>query len=217
MQLLSKHPLTAPHTLSVSGGRHSHYGLKNHALVVDMGAFVDIAIDSENRTGRFGAGLRLAAFDSACKKHGLAVTAGTNPDTGIAGLTLGGGFGHLARRHGLSADNLISVTIVLTSGEVIRATADNQHADLLWACRGGGGNFGIVTEFEYKLYPRGDVISGACVFLTVSHTQRSAALSRGLHPTHSLASFLLCLFSAQIHRRSVGSAGVARLQSHRAS
>ena len=76
MKLLSAHPLPAPHSLSVSGGRHSHYGLKNHALVVDMSEFVSIHIDKEKMLGRFGSGLRLGAFDSACKKHGLATTAG---------------------------------------------------------------------------------------------------------------------------------------------
>jgi FAD/FMN-containing dehydrogenase len=159
-------PLPKPHSLSVAGGRHSHYGQKDHAIVIDMQKFDATIIDAEKKTGKFGAGLRLRAFDKACKAHGLAVTAGTNPDTGIAGLTLGGGFGHLCRRHGLSVDNLVSLRVVLASGEVVTATPDNEHADLLWACRGGGGNFGVVVEFEFRLHPRGDVLSGATVFLT---------------------------------------------------
>lgn len=148
----------------------------NHALVVDMSRFDSMHLDEAQRRGRFGAGVRLGAMDHFNQKHGLATTAGTNPDTGIAGLTLGGGFGHLARRHGLSVDNLLSIRAVLVSGEAVHATRDNEHADLLWACRGGGGNFGVVTEFEFQLHPRPQVISGATVFLTRTFTDVQGVL-----------------------------------------
>jgi hypothetical protein len=159
-------PLPAPHSLSISGGRHSHYGLPDHGVVLDMSSFVATDIDVASKTGRFGSGMKLDAFDYACKKVGLATTAGTNPDTGIAGLTLGGGFGHLVRRHGCTVDNLLGVRVVLASGEVVVATRENEHKDLLWACSGGGGNFGVITEFTFQLHTRGDVFAGATVFLS---------------------------------------------------
>ncbi len=103
------------------------------------------------------AGLGLGEFDSATQSNGLATTIGVNSDTGIAGLTLGGGFGRQGRKHGLACDNLIAPEIVLADGRMLRAST-TENADLLWGLRGGGGNFGIVTAFEYRLHPVGPML-----------------------------------------------------------
>lgn len=114
-----------------------------------------------------GPGIKLGEFDAACIKHGLATTAGTNPDTGIAGLTLNGGFGVAGRLHGLTIDNLLEVEVVLLDGSIVTANdaPDNAHRDLFWAVRGGGGNFGVVTRFRYRLYAQGRVLAHTAVHL----------------------------------------------------
>ncbi|TGR63698.1 FAD-binding oxidoreductase, partial [bacterium M00.F.Ca.ET.194.01.1.1] len=121
-------------------------------LVIDLSRMKRIAVDPERRIARAEAGLTLGEFDAATQAHGLATTMGVNSDTGIAGLTLGGGFGKLGRKHGLSCDNLIAAEIVTADGQLLRTSA-SEHPDLFWALRGGGGNFGIVTAFEYRLHP----------------------------------------------------------------
>ena len=142
--------------VAVRAGGHNIGGasLCDDGLVIDLSRMKQIEVDPTKRTARAQAGLNLGEFDVATQARGLATTMGVNADTGIAGLTLGGGFGKLGRKHGLSCDNLISAEIVTAEGRLLRVSA-TDHADLFWAIRGGGGNFGIVTSFEYRLFPVG--------------------------------------------------------------
>lgn len=149
--------------VAVRSGGHNVAGLSvcDDGLVIDLSRMKKIVVDPERRVARAEAGLTLAEFDAATQAHGLATTMGVNGDTGIAGLTLGGGFGKLGRKHGLSCDNLIAAEIVTADGRLLRASAD-AYPDLFWALRGGGGNFGIVTAFEYRLHPLGpDLLVGS--------------------------------------------------------
>jgi FAD/FMN-containing dehydrogenase len=144
---------------AVRAGGHNIAGASvcDGGLVIDLSRMKQIEVDPIRRTARAQAGLNLGEFDTATQAHGLATTMGVNADTGIAGLTLGGGFGKLGRKYGLSIDNLVSVEIVAADGRLLRASA-TEHQDLFWAVRGGGGNFGIVTSFEYRLYPVGPML-----------------------------------------------------------
>lgn len=152
--------------LAVRSGGHNVAGSSvcDGGLVVDLSRMKSIAVDVERRTARAGAGLTLGEFDAATQGFGLATTMGVNSDTGIAGLTLGGGFGKLGRRFGLACDNLLAAELVTADGRLVRAS-ETENADLFWGLRGGGGNFGIVTAFEYRLYPVGpNVLTGSVVF-----------------------------------------------------
>ena len=122
----------------------------------------DIVVDPVARTARAGGGVLWAEFDRATQAHGLATTGGTVADTGIAGLTLGGGIGYLMRRFGLAFDNLLSVEIVTADGQVRTASA-TEHPDLFWGVRGGGGNFGVVTALEYRLHEVGPTGLGGVI------------------------------------------------------
>jgi FAD/FMN-containing dehydrogenase len=149
--------------VAVRAGGHNIGGSStcDDGLVIDLSRMKQIEVDPIKRTARAEAGLNLGEFDTATQAHGLATTMGVNADTGIAGLTLGGGFGKLGRKHGLSCDNLISAKIVTAEGRLLHVSA-TEHADLFWAIRGGGGNFGIVTNFEYWLFPVGPkLLAGA--------------------------------------------------------
>jgi FAD/FMN-containing dehydrogenase len=142
--------------LAVRGGGH---GVAGHALcdggvVIDLSAMRAVEVDPAARTARAQGGCTLADVDGATQRHGLATPLGVVTRTGIAGLTLSGGMGWLRRLHGLSCDNLVSAQVVTADGRVLRAAAD-EHEDLFWALRGGGGNFGVVTSFEYRLHPVG--------------------------------------------------------------
>jgi FAD/FMN-containing dehydrogenase len=145
--------------VAVRAGGHNVGGASvcDGGIVIDLSRMKKIEVDPVTRTVRAQAGLNLGEFDAATQAHGLATTMGVNADTGIAGLTLGGGFGKLGRKYGLTVDNLISVEIVTVDGRLLRASA-SEHQDLFWAIRGGGGNFGIVTSFEYRLFPVGPVL-----------------------------------------------------------
>lgn len=145
--------------VAVRSGGHNIGGASvcDGGLVIDLSRMKHVEVDPVKRVVRAQAGLNLGEFDAATQAHGLATTMGINADTGIAGLTLGGGFGKLGRKHGLSCDNLVSAEIVTADGRMLRASA-TEHPDLYWAIRGGGGNFGIVTRFEYRLFPVGPIL-----------------------------------------------------------
>ena len=140
--------------VAVRAGGHSVTGacLCDDGVVIDVRGMTDIEIDAGRRVLRAGAGLTWAQLDRATQEHGLAVTGGRVSTTGVAGLTLGGGSGWLERRDGLACDNLIAVELVTADGRLVRASADH-HPDLLWAHRGAGGEFGVVTALELRLHP----------------------------------------------------------------
>lgn len=148
-------------TLSVHGGGHSVTGsaVCEAGLMIDLRGMKGIAIDPVSRTGRFEAGLNWGEFDAATAVHGLALTGGRNPTTGIAGLALGSGSGWLERKFGFVCDNLISAEVVTADGRKVSASA-SENADLFWGLRGGGGNFGVVTSFHFRLHPLPNPILG---------------------------------------------------------
>jgi hypothetical protein len=140
--------------VSIRGGGHNAGGLGvvDDGLVIDLSSFKDISVDPEARTIRVGGGCTWAEVDNAGHEHGLAVPAGTISTTGVAGLALGGGVGHLTRKCGLTIDNILSVDMILADGSAVTASAE-QNEDLYWAIRGGGGNFGVVTSFLFRAHP----------------------------------------------------------------
>jgi FAD/FMN-containing dehydrogenase len=147
--------------LSVRGGGHSVAGnaVRDGAVMLDLSGMKALRVDPEARTVRAEPGLTLGEFDRATQAFGLATTLGVVSVTGIAGLTLGGGLGWLNGRYGLACDNLISAQVATADGQLLRASAQ-ENEDLFWSIRGGGGNFGVVTSFEYQLHPVGLVLAG---------------------------------------------------------
>ncbi len=148
-------------TLAVRGGGHNGAGLGtcDDGLVIDLSQMKGIQVDPTKRIARISGGCTWGDADHATHAFGLAVPGGVISTTGIAGLTLGGGIGYLSRKHGLSIDNLLSVDMVLADGSFVQAS-EEENADLFWAVRGGGGNFGIVTSFEFRLHPVSTVVGG---------------------------------------------------------
>lgn len=152
--------------LAVRGGGHNIAGhaMCDDGFVVDLSQMKAASVDPATRRVTIEGGATLADLDAATQAHGLATPTGINSTTGVAGLTLGGGFGWLSRKHGMTVDNLESAEVVTAAGEVVRASA-TEHPDLFWALQGGGGNFGVVTRFEFRLHPVGpDVLSGLIVY-----------------------------------------------------
>ena len=147
--------------VSVRAGGHSVTGLslRDDGLVLDVRGMNDVEVDPERRIARVGGGATWGAVDRATQLHGLATTGGRVSTTGVAGLTLGGGSGWLERKHGLACDNLVAVELVTADGRLVRAS-DGENPDLLWAHRGGGGNFGVVTALELGLHPVGPEVYG---------------------------------------------------------
>jgi FAD/FMN-containing dehydrogenase len=152
--------------LAVRAGGHSVAGLSlvDDGLVIDVRGMADVEVDVQRRVARVGGGATWSQFDRATQPYGLATTGGRVSTTGVAGLTLGGGSGWLERKHGLACDNLLAVELVTAEGEQVRASA-SEHPDLFWALRGGGGNFGVVTAFEFALHPVGhEVFAGLALY-----------------------------------------------------
>jgi FAD/FMN-containing dehydrogenase len=152
--------------VSVRGGGHHIAGnaVAEGALMIDLSGMRAVSVDAAKRTARVDAGALLGDFDRAAQAHGLATPLGINSTTGVAGLTLGGGFGWLTRRYGMTIDNLLAATIVTAEGQVRVASATSEP-DLFWAVRGGGGNFGVVTSFEFRLHAVGpEVYAGLVVY-----------------------------------------------------
>ena len=169
--------------LAIRGGGHNGAGLGtvDDGVVIDMSMFKDIDVDPVRRTVRLGGGATWGEVDRATGKYGLATPSGIISTTGVAGLTLGGGLGHLTRRFGLAIDNLLEADVVLADGSIVRASAD-EHPDLFWAIRGGGGNFGIVTSFEFRLHEVGTIFGGP-TFWPVEQTAEVMSVYRDFLPT----------------------------------
>jgi hypothetical protein len=167
--------------LSVRGGGHNFAGsaVCDDGLMIDLSPMNDVTVDAGARRARCGGGATWADLDGATQQHGLAVTGGFISHTGVGGLTLGGGMGWLTRKAGLSCDNLVSAEVVLADGQVVRASAD-QHEDLFWAIRGGGGNFGVVTEFEFALHEVGPLVQLGLFFWGADQGVEALRVSRDI-------------------------------------
>jgi FAD/FMN-containing dehydrogenase len=166
--------------LSVKGGGHGVAGkaICDDGLVIDLSPMKAVDVDPARRTGRAEGGVTWGEFDAATQAHGLATTGGVIPSTGIAGLTLGGGFGFLMRRFGLACDNLLSADVVLADGRLVTASA-GRHPDLYWGLRGGGGNFGVVTSFAFRLHPVGPTVLGGSVVYPFAQAREVCRFFRG--------------------------------------
>lgn len=165
--------------VAVRSGGHSFPGLSvaDDALVIDLRRMGEVAVDRAGRTTTVGAGVLLGEMDRATQKVGMAVPTGAVSHTGVAGLTLGGGIGWLMRRNGLAVDNLRSAHVVTADGRQVR-TSDTENADLFWGLRGGGGNFGIVTDLEFEMHPVGPTVLSGLAMWPIDEAERVGAAYR---------------------------------------
>src|SRR3712207_4067718 len=161
--------------LAVRGGGHNGAGwaVADDALVIDLSSMRGVRVDPEERTVRVEGGATWGDVDHAAHAFGMAVPTGIISTTGVAGLTLGGGHGYLARKYGLTIDNLLEADVVLADGRLVKAS-EQEHEDLFWAIRGGGGNFGVVTSFLFRAHPVHTVYAG----LTLWHLDQAAEVMR---------------------------------------
>jgi FAD/FMN-containing dehydrogenase len=170
--------------VAVRGGGHnvSGSGVCDGGLVIDLTPMKGIRVDPVARTARVDAGVTWGELDHETQAFGLATTGGTVSTTGIAGLTLGGGFGWLMRKHGLTCDNLVSADAVTADGRLLRGS-EEEHADLFWGLRGGGGNFGVVTSFEYRLHEVGPTLLAGPLFHPLAAARDLLRFYRDFAPT----------------------------------
>jgi FAD/FMN-containing dehydrogenase len=179
--------------LSIRGGGHSlaGHGTNDGGIVLDLGAMKGLHIDPDRRVAWAQPGLTAGEYTVAAAAHGLATPFGDTGSVGIGGLTLGGGIGWLVRKYGLTIDALVAVEIVTADGRLITAS-EESHPDLFWAIRGGGGNFGVVTRFQFKLYPVGEVLGGALFLPATRDVLRSLVPIASAAPEElSTISFLM--------------------------
>jgi len=169
--------------IAVRGGGHSMSGssVVDDGLVVDLSSLDQVTVEPTAKRAKVGGGALLRDVDAATQAHGLAVPAGLVSHTGVAGLTLGGGMGWLTRMAGLAIDNLVSAEVVTADGQVLR-TDEHEHPELFWAIRGGGGNFGVVTEFEFRLREVGPLVQFAMLFWGLAQGPAVLRLARDLIP-----------------------------------
>jgi FAD/FMN-containing dehydrogenase len=169
--------------VSVRGGGHSIAGhsVCDGALMIDLSLMRSVRLDPERKVARVAGGALWWDVDRACAPHGLATTGGIISHTGVGGLTLGGGLGHLMRKHGLTVDNLLAVELVTADGEQLRVDADSEP-ELFWGLRGGGGNFGIAVAFEFRLHPVGPIILGGPIFWPIETMPQVLRFLRGFAP-----------------------------------
>ena len=194
--------------VSVRGGGHNVAGraVTDNGVMIDLSAMKSVTVDASSATACVDAGVVWGELNAAAAEHGLAVTGGVVSTIGIAGLTLGGGLGWLMAKHGLAADNLLSAVVVTAEGDVLRADA-TSHPDLFWGLRGGGGNFGVVTSFTYRLHPVEMVVGGL-----IAHPLDAAQeLLRFYREAVTGASDDLTVFAALVHARDGSGTKLAAL------
>ncbi len=169
--------------VAVRGGGHNFAGscIADEAVMIDLGPLSDVRVDPVAKRAVCGGGTRWSQLDAATQEHGLAAPGGFISHTGVGGLTLGGGIGWLSRKAGLSADNLVSVELVTADGAIVRASAEN-NSDLFWGVRGGGGNFGVVTSFEFRLHEVGPTVLFALSFWDLDHGPAALRAARDQVP-----------------------------------
>jgi FAD/FMN-containing dehydrogenase len=170
--------------ISVRGGGHNYAGhaVCDGGLMIHLGDMKDVMVDPDARRALCGGGATWADLDAATQKHGLATPGGFISHTGVAGLTLGGGIGWLTKTAGLSCDNLLAAEVVTADGRIVRAS-NEENADLFWALRGGGGNFGVVTSFEFALHPVGPLVNLGLFFFGMENGADALRFARRYIPT----------------------------------
>ncbi len=169
--------------VTVRGGGHNFSGscIADDAVMIDLGALCEVRVDPTAKRAVCGGGSRWSQVDAATQEHALAAPGGFISHTGVGGLTLGGGVGWLSRKAGLSCDNLVSVELVTADGAIVRASAE-ENPDLFWGVRGGGGNFGVVTSFEFQLHEVGPIVLFALSFWDLDHGPAAFRAARDLAP-----------------------------------
>ena len=199
--------------IAVRGGGHNAGGLGivDDGLVIDLAGMAGVTVDQGSNTVRVGGGATWGQVDRVTAEHGRVTPSGIISTTGVGGLTLGGGIGHLTRTFGLTVDNLVGADVVLADGSQVHASA-SEHPDLFWALRGGGGNFGVVTEFEFKTHPLGPTVMAGPTFWPVEQTPEVMRFYRDfmLRQPRELGGFFAemvvppaDMFPAELHLRKV--------------